>query len=243
MYRSHLVSCAKKNFLNAGIVPGQNWTGDDDEDFEQSCRPNTKTASPKPTGDAQPGRAAFASCNYTCQYLLAGLEPERFQVQILHEYDTCCFSPHNRHDGMLAYESNIRNELQGSDRSASSNKHGWFTTTSVNHTKHEVDAQSKTVIRNAMKMLKTPPADPAWQAIPCDVMHQVLPAKCEQDVEPGLGDGYVPMCPGPNGKGHAPCTCTRPPPDGKFPCTGGEMPTGSSGSSAQAYFAAVEGSL
>jgi hypothetical protein len=23
------------------------------------------------------------------------------QVQILHEYDTCCFSPHDRHDGTL----------------------------------------------------------------------------------------------------------------------------------------------
>ena len=98
-----------------GIVNGQNWTGDDDEDFEQSCRPNTGgSASGK--GDAQPGRAAFSACNYTCQYLLAGLEPKRFQVQILHEYDTCCFSPHNRHDGMLQYESNIRQELQGGDR-------------------------------------------------------------------------------------------------------------------------------
>jgi hypothetical protein len=29
--------------------------GDDDEDFEQSCRPNKRTADPKPTGDAQPG--------------------------------------------------------------------------------------------------------------------------------------------------------------------------------------------
>ena len=40
-------------------------TGDDDEDFEQSCRPPTPV--PHPSGDLQPGRAAFQACNYTCQ--------------------------------------------------------------------------------------------------------------------------------------------------------------------------------
>ena len=112
----------------------QNWTGDDDEDFEQSCRPSSPGGGAGGNGDDQPGRAAFAACNYTCQYLLAGLEPGRFQVQILHEYDTCCFSPHNRHDGMLQYESNIRNELMAADRTTDS-KHGWFTTAAVNHSK------------------------------------------------------------------------------------------------------------
>ena len=133
------VPCAMRN--PSGHFHGQNWTGDDDEDFEQSCR-KTKAAGFKPTGpgkgDMQPGRAAFTACNYTCQYLLAGLEPERFQVQILHEYDTCCFSPHNRHNQMLSYESNIRSELMASDRS--SGKHGWFTSAADNHSKHEVCA-------------------------------------------------------------------------------------------------------
>eukprot|EP00666_Eupelagonemidae_sp_cell4sb_P003085 gene3085-22870_t len=61
----------------------QNWTGDSDEDFEQSCRPNSTDPHPDPTGphckptakdphppcpDARPGRHAFAECNYTCQY-------------------------------------------------------------------------------------------------------------------------------------------------------------------------------
>jgi hypothetical protein len=112
--------CSMRNPL--GIVNGQNWTGDDDEDFEQSCRPNTGgSASGK--GDAQPGRAAFSACNYTCQYLLAGLEPKRFQVQILHEYDTCCFSAHGRHDKMLKYEAEIRAELMADDRA--DGNHGW----------------------------------------------------------------------------------------------------------------------
>ena len=50
-----------------------------------------------------------------------------FQTQILHEYDSCCFSPHGRHDQMLAYEKRIRAELQADDRSGGGGKHGWFT--------------------------------------------------------------------------------------------------------------------
>merc|ERR1712216_841977 len=97
------------------------------------------------------GRAAFRSCNYTCQYLLAGLEPTRYQVQILHEYDTCCFSPHGRHDQMLAYESNIRAELSARDT------HGWFTSTANAHHKHEVSAQDKVIVAGAIRGGDFPP--------------------------------------------------------------------------------------
>ena len=63
-----------------GPMPGQNWTGNDDEDYEQSCMPTDHPLAPTPYTDDNPGRAAFEACNYTCQYLLAGLEPDRFQV-------------------------------------------------------------------------------------------------------------------------------------------------------------------
>ena len=125
-----------------GPVPGQNWTGNDDEDYEQSCMP---ADAPARGGDDNPGRPAFASCNYTCQYLLAGLEPGRFQVQILHERDSCCFSPQGRHDQMMSYQRNVRAELQASDRRGDAS-HGWFTTTADDHTKHEVAAQDKAII-------------------------------------------------------------------------------------------------
>jgi hypothetical protein len=110
--------CAQRNPV--GQAPGQVWTGGDAEDFEQNCSPNPNPfPNPKKPGEhcnvvwtqlgAQkdqfwpkcPGRRAFNWCNYTCQYLLASLEPKRFQVQILHEFDTCCFSAHGRHDKML----------------------------------------------------------------------------------------------------------------------------------------------
>lgn len=178
------VPCHMRNPL--GPIPHQNWTGNDDEDFEQSCMPHDH---PVGSGDDKPGREAFAACNYTCQYLLAGLEPGRFQVQILHEYDSCCFSPHKRHDQMLNYESNIRTELMSDDRKSASSagalKHGWFTSTADNHTKHEVCAQDKTIIATAMAG-RYQPGDDKWQSIPCDIIHQALPAKCAQNVEPGL---------------------------------------------------------
>ena len=278
------VPCSMRNPL--GHVVGQNWTGNDDEDFEQSC--NTPNASyPIPpvlpvgrTRDGSPGRAAFLACNYTCQvccthtyfscyslavalslslsrslfalifvfvfaeqltlacaltnpppfpslpfqYLLAGLEPTRYQVQLLHEYDTCCFSPHNRHSQMLEYEHNIRAELSSaSDGRSKATSHGWFTTIAVNHSKHEVAAQEKRVMAAVLaaaaaakeqgKGSELAPGAPAWDQFPCDVMHQPLPGgDCAQDVEPGLVEhaaDYVPLCP------TKPCTCTRLP---EFPC-------------------------
>ena len=65
------VPCSMRNPL--GHVVGQNWTGNDDEDFEQSCNtPNASYPIPPvlPVGsgpDGSPGRAAFLACNYTCQ--------------------------------------------------------------------------------------------------------------------------------------------------------------------------------
>ena len=136
-------------------------------------------------GDDNPGRPAFVSCNYTCQYLLAGLEPDRFQVQILHEYDTCCFSPHGRHDQMLRYEHNVRAELASSDR-AGAGRHGWFTSTANEHHKHEVSAQDKTIIAAAMAG-SFAPGSPQWDNLECDILHQAAPGgKCAANVEPGL---------------------------------------------------------
>ena len=167
------VPCAMRN--PDGLVPNQTWTGNDDEDYEQSCMP---TNAPKKGGDDMPGRAAYAACNFTCQYLLAGLEPERFQVQVLHEYDSCCFSPHGRHDQMLAYEHSIRTELSANGRAA-----GWFTSTANAHVKHEVAAQDKTIIENALRG-RWQPGSQSWNEIDCDILHGGG-SSCAADVEPG----------------------------------------------------------
>ncbi len=180
------VPCAMRNPW--GRVPNQTWTGSDQEDFEQNCSPN-----PNPNPKLKPGRRAFSACNYTCQYLLASLEPERFQVQILHERDSCCFSPQGRHDQMLAYESNIRAELQVDDRTgggAGASKHGWFTSTANDHTKHEVCAQDKTIISAAVAG-DFPPSSSSWEKLPCDILHLAgwqpgsTLTNCAANIEPG----------------------------------------------------------
>lgn len=206
------VPCAMRNPL--GRVPGQNWTGSDAEDYEQSCMPSTL----KPgRGDDNPGRPAFAACNYTCQYLLAGLEPGRFQVQILHERDSCCFSPQGRHNQMLNYQHNIRAELQASDRQGDS-LHGWFTTVADDHTKHEVCAQDKTIISAVASPVPGEggwtPGSIHWEQLPCDIMRQSSPpwhvGECAANVEPGQSPPTPPKPPQPTPRSithckHPPC--------------------------------------
>ena len=88
---------------------------------------------------------------------------------------------------MRRYEANIRAELSAADRPATGG-HGWFTTTADNHTKHEVCAQDKTIISTAIAGWRQgpwAPGDPRWETIPCDIIHQPLPANCAQNVEPG----------------------------------------------------------
>jgi hypothetical protein len=218
------VPCAMRN--PTGRFPGQKWTGDDDEDYEQSCMPTNAKAGGH-WSDQNPGRSAFNACNYTCQYLLAGLEPGRFQVQILHEYDTCCFSPHNRHDQMLQYEANIRAELMAQDGPT-----GWFTSTAVNHSKHEVAAQGKTIMAHAVAAGGWARGSQSWQHIPCDMLHQPLPANCAPNQDPGLPPGYVPQCPTQAAHGHADCKNISHGPGG--------VSMFSKFSSVDAYFDAIE---
>jgi len=165
--------------------------------------------------DDRPGRSAFAACNYTCMYLLGGLDPGRFQVQILHEYDSCCFSPHGRHNQMLAYEADIRAELMAEDRAPGRLRHGWFTTTANTHVKHEVSAQDKAIIAAAMAGRYRPGSD-QWQLLPCDILHRQETGDCLPDVEPGYPEhephsegGYVLL-------GHGACRDSH----GRYPSWG-----------------------
>ena len=134
--------------------------GNDHEDFEQSCAGN-----PNPENPLHPGRALYRVANYTAMYLLAGLEPGRAQLQVLHENDECCFAPVGRHDRVLAYERDVRAELGGGGR----RQHGWFSVAVTNHTKHEVSAKEKAVIAAAMAG-DFGPGDPGWERLPCDVL-------------------------------------------------------------------------
>ncbi|CAE7381533.1 unnamed protein product [Symbiodinium sp. CCMP2456] len=138
-------------------------------DYEQICKlkpfPFKNGARHKGYGwrrDA--GREYCQACNYKCQFLLAGFEQHRWQLQIFHEDDTCCYAAAGRHQEFLAYESDIRTAL------ASQQLHGWFTVVVTDHRLHELCAEDKRVIQAALTMQLTP-KNGAWDVLPCDVLH------------------------------------------------------------------------
>lgn len=77
---------------------------------------------------------------------------------------------------MKAYERNIRAELMADGRAAAKG-HGWFTAAADNHSKHEVCDQDKAIIKAALAGNFAPGED-GWETLPCDILHQVLPAHC-----------------------------------------------------------------
>lgn len=77
---------------------------------------------------------------------------------------------------MKAYEHNIRAELMADGR-AQGQGHGWFTATADNHSKHEVCDQDKAIIAAALAGNFAPGAT-EWESLPCDIVHQALPAHC-----------------------------------------------------------------
>eukprot|EP00659_Diplonema_papillatum_P007514 gene7514-11508_t len=54
------------------------------------------------------------ACNYTCLYVLGGLEPHRAAVQVMHEEDPCCYHGCGRHGRIEEYTNWVRGEVAGS---------------------------------------------------------------------------------------------------------------------------------
>ena len=65
-------------------------------DFEQFC-----------------DRPYVQACDYECMYALAALEDGRASVQMLHEFDPCCFAGHGRHGRIIEYNTRVQAEVQG----------------------------------------------------------------------------------------------------------------------------------
>eukprot|EP00035_Acanthoeca_spectabilis_P007183 m.133454 g.133454 ORF g.133454 m.133454 type:complete len:444 (-) comp13837_c0_seq1:1123-2454(-) len=86
-------------------------------------------------------RPVYSACNYTCMYVLAGLEQERQQLQILHEQDPCCFRAGrpNGHAEILGYNRNVQSQIDG-----------WMCTAATEGNVHEVNLRDKTIIATAL---------------------------------------------------------------------------------------------
>jgi hypothetical protein len=62
-----------------------------------------------------------------------------------------------------------------------------------NHSKHEVCDQDKAIISASLAGHFKPGAA-GWDALPCDMLHQALPAHCTQNRDPGLPPGWPAAC-------------------------------------------------
>ena len=73
-------------------------------------------------------------CDYQCLYVLAGLEVNRYSVQIIHEHDPCCFHGYGRHDRIRKYNAYVQDNIQGH-----------FSTVPTIGNVHEVNVRDKTI--------------------------------------------------------------------------------------------------
>ena len=83
------------------------------------------------------------SANYTSLYVLAALEKNRAQVQVLHEKDSCCFHACGRHDRIRGYNSYVRSQVEGR-----------FVTAATVGNAHEMNSRDKTILALLLDKLR-----------------------------------------------------------------------------------------
>jgi len=80
---------------------------------------------------------------YLQMYVLAALEEGRHQVQILHEYDSCCFRAASLHDEIKDYNAYVQTQVNG-----------WMQTAVTAGNFHEVNYRDKVVIASIVERLR-----------------------------------------------------------------------------------------
>jgi hypothetical protein len=78
-------------------------------------------------------------------YILAALESTRHQVQILHEYDSCCFRGAGLHDEIKDYNAYVQKQIVGG---------GWMQTVVTAGNYHEINPRDKVVIATVIERLR-----------------------------------------------------------------------------------------
>ena len=102
--------------------------------------------------------------------LLAGLEPGRTSLQILHENDPCCFRAEGRHDELLEYDAAVAAELH-----ARPEAHGVFSTAVSDWAVHAVCPRDKELIAATLRRVREAATTAAkmtnLSGLPCDMLH------------------------------------------------------------------------
>jgi hypothetical protein len=82
-------------------------------------------------------------CDYTCLYVLAGLEAHRYSVQIIHEQDPCCFHGCGRHARIQEYNNYVQGQIAG-----------LFATAPTVGNVHEINPRDKVILASMAEKLR-----------------------------------------------------------------------------------------
>ena len=91
------------------------------------------------------------------RYVLASLDPGRAQVQILHEWDSCCFAAGGLHNSLLDYNRAVAKLLNSSDHNITSRDAaatGYFRTVVTSGNYHQVNVRDKVVVAVVVEWLR-----------------------------------------------------------------------------------------
>eukprot|EP00729_Bicosta_minor_P007347 gene7347-25692_t len=80
---------------------------------------------------------------YLQLYILAALEEGRHQVQILHEYDSCCFRAAGLHDEIKEYNAYVQTQVNG-----------WMQTAVTAGNYHQVNVRDKVIVAAVVERLR-----------------------------------------------------------------------------------------
>ena len=94
-------------------------------------------------------RPFYSACGWICLYVLAGLEPGRHSLQMLHEHDSCCFATAGLHGGVRDYNTFVQGELAKQAGGA-----GWFQTSANLGNFHEANYRDKVVVALMIERLR-----------------------------------------------------------------------------------------
>lgn len=101
--------------------------------------------------------------------MLAAWEPHRYSIQMLHEFDPCCFAGHDRHAGILQYNAAVAQRLR-------SGTHGIFSTAISNWNVHAVCPMDKLILKSALQQTQLP--HPNFDILPCDILRAANSTPC-----------------------------------------------------------------
>lgn len=99
-------------------------------------------------------------CRAYVRYVLASIDPGRAQIQILHEWDSCCFAAGGLHSSLLDYNLGVAKLLNSSNHNFSGGggggaaETGYFRTVVTSGNYHQVNVRDKVIVAVAVEWLR-----------------------------------------------------------------------------------------